>query len=96
MGDENSCYADFRAGTAQLEIFSRREMTEAIGTADQPSFAESQDRVAVIFAVESVDEKFRQLRDKGVSFVTEPHDRNGWGIRVAHFRDPDGNLIEIN
>jgi lactoylglutathione lyase len=35
---------------------------------DQPSFAKSQDRVAVIFAVESVDEKFRQLRDKGVSF----------------------------
>jgi catechol 2,3-dioxygenase-like lactoylglutathione lyase family enzyme len=23
-------------------------------------------------------------------------DRPEWGIRTAHFRDPDGNLIEIN
>jgi len=29
-------------------------------------------------------------------FETEPTDRSVWGIRTAHFRDPDGNLIEIN
>lgn len=27
---------------------------------------------------------------------TPSQDRPDWGVRVAHFRDPDGNLIEIN
>ena len=31
-----------------------------------------------------------------VDVVTEPHDQPGWGIRVAHVRDPDGTLLEIN
>jgi catechol 2,3-dioxygenase-like lactoylglutathione lyase family enzyme len=45
--------------------------------------------------VESVDAAYGELRAKGISFLAEPGDRSDWGIRVAHFRDPDGNLIEI-
>jgi len=48
------------------------------------------------FHVDSVDEYYNYLSEKGVQFINEPHDRKDWGIRVAHFRDPDGNLIEIN
>lgn len=47
------------------------------------------------FEVDDVDVAYQQLRDKGITFVTEPLDRPDWGIRTAHFRDPDGNLIEI-
>ena len=36
------------------------------------------------------------LRAQGVALVAEPQDRSDWMIRTAHFRDPDGNLIEIN
>jgi catechol 2,3-dioxygenase-like lactoylglutathione lyase family enzyme len=25
-----------------------------------------------------------------------PHDRADWGVCLAYFRDPDGNLIEVN
>lgn len=32
----------------------------------------------------------------GAAFETEPTTYRGWGIRAAHLRDPDGNLIEIN
>jgi lactoylglutathione lyase len=51
--------------------------------------------VALIFAVDDVDETFHSLKEK-IEFITEPHDREDWGIRVAHFRDPNGTLIEIN
>ncbi|WP_369795791.1 hypothetical protein [Fictibacillus sp. FJAT-27399] len=27
--------------------------------------------------------------------MTKPTEQKGWGIKVAHFRDPDGSLIEI-
>jgi lactoylglutathione lyase len=71
-------------------------MAAAVGTADKPTSVECQDKVALIMAVEDMDAVYRQLRERGVIFITEPLDRQNWGIRTAHFRDPDGNLIEIN
>ena len=95
-GDENGPYADFLAGDFKIALFDRRLMADVVGTSGQPSKAECQDRMALILAVENVDEAYRDLKDKDVAFVTEPTDRTGWGIRAAHFRDPDGNLLEIN
>ncbi|HLJ67270.1 MAG TPA: VOC family protein [Chloroflexota bacterium] len=44
--------------------------------------------------VEDVDAVYADLVAKGVEFVREPVDR-AWGMRTAHFRDPDGNIWEI-
>ena len=95
-GDENGPYADFQAGETKIALFERRLMADVVGTSGQPSYAECQDRVALILAVENVDEAYRDLKDEGVAFVTEPTDFTGWGIRAAHFRDPNGDLLEIN
>jgi catechol 2,3-dioxygenase-like lactoylglutathione lyase family enzyme len=43
-----------------------------------------------------VDAVCRQLQAHGVALAVGPTDHPDWGIRTAHFRDPDGNLIEIN
>ena len=96
FGDETSGYADFQTGEVSLAIFDRGEMAAAIGTEHLPAFAETQDGVSLIFAVESVDAEYELLRSQGVNFIAEPHDQPDWGIRVAHFRDPDGTLIEVN
>lgn len=95
-GDENSGYADFELDGFKLALFDRQEMATSIGEGNNPIQSTSQDVVAIIFHVDNVDESFIFLKDKGVDFVTEPHDETSWGIRVAHFRDPDNNLIEIN
>ncbi|MFK3673580.1 hypothetical protein ACI0FQ_05645, partial [Bacillus velezensis] len=34
-------------------------------------------------------------RHRRKTAINEPHDRQEWRARVAHFRDPDNNLIEI-
>jgi len=94
-GEENGDYASYRVGETELALFQRPLMAEAVGTAAKPAQAESQDRVALIFHVDDVDEVHRWLRDKGVTFINAPTDRPDWGIRAAHFRDPDGNLLEI-
>jgi uncharacterized glyoxalase superfamily protein PhnB len=44
--------------------------------------------------VDDVDELHAELAAKGVEFVREPIDRE-WGLRTAHFKDPDGNVWEI-
>ena len=89
-------YAAFQDGDMRLAIFKRQMMAEAIGNNDQPYDAVSQDKIALIFEVADVDAYHRQLQEKGVEFVKEPLDYKSWGIRAAYFRDPDGNLIEIN
>jgi catechol 2,3-dioxygenase-like lactoylglutathione lyase family enzyme len=96
FGTENDTYADFTLGAVNLSLFDKREMSHALGTAHLPVHASAQDQVCLVFAVENVDATCRQLKARGVSLAVEPTDHLDWGIRTAHFRDPEGNLIEIN
>jgi catechol 2,3-dioxygenase-like lactoylglutathione lyase family enzyme len=95
-GDENGTYADFDVDGHQLALFLREPMAEAIGADPPKSKPEQQDFVCLVFAVEDVDFAYRSLIEKGITPENEPHDRKDWGIRCFHFRDPEGNLIEIN
>ncbi len=45
--------------------------------------------------VENVDAAYEALRAKGVTFLRPPTNQ-AWGLRTAHFTDPEGNLWEIN
>jgi len=95
-GDEEGSYAEFETGEVSIALFDRDVMATAVGADDGVVDATGTDRLSLVFAVESVDETYRHLRERGVEFLTEPTDREGWMIRTAHLRDPDGTLIEIN
>jgi catechol 2,3-dioxygenase-like lactoylglutathione lyase family enzyme len=45
--------------------------------------------------VEDVDAAYAELRSRGVEFIRPPEDRS-WGLRCAHFKDPDGNVWELH
>jgi len=94
-GDEDGVYADFRTGDTTLALFDRRAMVEVVETNEKNVDPSHQDAVTIVFEVDDVDEAYKRLHGD-VEFITEPHDQAGWGIRVAHFRDPEGTLIEIN
>jgi lactoylglutathione lyase len=95
-GDENSGYADFKTGQTTIALFNQQEMAQTVGTAGHEASVTEPDTIALIFAVENVDAAYTALQAKGVTFTAEPQDHPDWGIRTAHFRDPAGNLIEIN
>jgi lactoylglutathione lyase len=88
-------YAEFDAGDATLAIYRRDLMSHVIGTVSERGTSESDD-VVITFSVDSVDDTVDALRGRGVDFVRDAHDQDAWMIRVAHLRDPDGHLIEIN
>jgi len=93
LGDD---YASFDIGKGvALSIFKSDLMAQAIGNIDKNLPADHREKSALILQVENVDSFYRELLDKGVAFITEPADKTGWGIRACHFRDPDGNLIEL-
>ncbi len=95
-GDESGAYANFETGSVAIALFGRAAMADTIGKGDLPLEAASKDTACLIFEVPDVDGAAHGLKSKGCRFETEPTDYSGWGIRAAHFRDPDGNLIEIN
>jgi lactoylglutathione lyase len=87
--DENPGYAEFPVGPeTALAIFPRDEMEDVAG------LRPAGDGALVVFEVEDVDEAVRSLRSRGID-VGDPRSRPDWGIRIAHLRDPDGNLIEL-
>lgn len=92
-GDENSNYADFKFRGVTLGVFERRQMVEALGNVYVKN-GSREDRAALIFKVDDVEKMYQEWKDK-VTFITEPVEQKDWGIKVAHFRDPDGNLLEI-
>ncbi|MDP8905412.1 MAG: VOC family protein [Chloroflexota bacterium] len=94
FGDERGPYADFDTGPATLALFTATAMSNDTGI-DSARGGRGADDVVVVLGVDGVDESARRLEERGVRFVTQPTDQPGWGIRVAHFRDPDGNLIEL-
>ncbi len=96
-GDEDGVYADLDTGAGvDLAIFSRQRMAEMVGTSDQPSERSGQDPVMMIIIVDDVDFRANRLIEHGATLVNPPTDQPDHGIRSAHLRDPDGNLIELN
>lgn len=94
-GNESGPYAEFDTGTFLLALFNQELMAQVIGTTHKPIQLDCQDQIALIFEVQDVDNTYNLLKNQGIKFVTEPTDRPAWGLRTAHLRDPDNNLIEI-
>jgi catechol 2,3-dioxygenase-like lactoylglutathione lyase family enzyme len=94
-GKPGENYASFAfPGGGEIAIFRRSLMADAVRTVAWPSTRQEQDTAVVILTVDDVDALYARLHAR-VDFVNAPTNRPEWGIRAAHFRDPDGNLIEV-
>jgi lactoylglutathione lyase len=92
--EESMEYALFDNGETKIELLSQKAMNEAIGETNV-SEAGAPSKFLLNFKVDDVDATYAHLLAKGVEFIKEPEDKAAWNARVVHFRDPDGNLIEI-
>ena len=94
MGEEEGPYAEFDTGPATLSIFRATQMSNDTGVTSGRG-GRGADDMLIVLEVEDVDAAVRQLEARGVRFASQPTDQPAWRLRVAHFRDPDGNLAEI-
>jgi predicted enzyme related to lactoylglutathione lyase len=98
-GKAGGDYASFDIGLESnkmgLSIFKSDLMAQAVGNVDLQLPVHCREKAVIVIQVEDVDAVFRKLSAQGISFINEPTDMSGWGGRVAHFRDPEDNLIEI-
>ncbi|KOV89111.1 glyoxalase [Nocardia sp. NRRL S-836] len=76
-------------GEAALAVFGRARLVEVVGSEDVPGPA------MLVLRVGDVDRAAEVFVAAGGRVVVEPTDRPDWGVRAAHLRDPEGNLVEL-
>jgi catechol 2,3-dioxygenase-like lactoylglutathione lyase family enzyme len=81
-------------GDQQILLLQRSAAAELVGEDTLASQTDGCPRVLICAEVEDVDATHAALEAKGVTFVQPPTSRS-WGVRTAHFADPEGNLWEI-
>ncbi len=95
-GNKGGVYASFDIGLSSgLSLFKAELMESVLGQTPSDKKPYKTDHFVIVIEVENVDEYYAILKEKGLKFSSEPKDMPDWGIRVAHLRDPEQNLIEI-
>ncbi|HEY4397397.1 MAG TPA: VOC family protein [Acidimicrobiia bacterium] len=90
--DENPAGVEYRSGASRLMVYVSE-------------FAGSNKATNAVWHVDDVDETVRELKNRGTAFerydnlpgVTRDGDVHvGGEFRIAWFKDPTGNIFEIN
>jgi catechol 2,3-dioxygenase-like lactoylglutathione lyase family enzyme len=77
-----------------LVLLSPAGAADVLGTAVQTAPSAGAPRGYLAMSVPDVDAAYEELTALGVTFVQLPTNKP-WGLRLAHFADPEGNLWEI-
>lgn len=87
-------YAELNTGTTQITLLRQQMLQEVMGSSDA-ALEEQSDRIALSFRVHKLDEAIEYFKSQGVQLINNPWAFPDWGFISIFFRDPDGNLIEI-
>ena len=89
--DVPGVYAEWATRGARLALVGEATMGAVVG---RPA-PRAGDAVVVCLEVDDVDAAAARAKAAGHALVREPHDQPSWRQRVAHLRDPAGNLVEL-
>lgn len=81
-------------GWAQFDVGSASLAVERCDPSDPEAEALVGRFVGISIEVEDIQATYQLLCDRGVSFLGQPK-KQPWGGVLAHFRDPDGNVVTL-
>lgn len=97
-GDRNGPYTSFAIKEGEspcFAIFAGANMSMYEGY-KQPNGNTQPDTITAIIPSDDLDKDYMRLKEAGVEFLGEPQLIEDWGMRCTYFRDPEGNLFELN
>lgn len=97
-GDREGPYTSFAVtenGIPCFAIFQGDNLSMFKGYT-QPENSAQPDTIVAIIPSDDLDKDYRELKAAGVEFLGEPQYIAEWGMRCTYFRDPEGNLFELN
>ena len=92
---EEGVDAYFQMGADGLMLIARETADDLLSAGDVDHGPARGGRFVMATGVDDVDAAYEELRARGAEFIRGPEDRH-WGLRCAHFKDPDGNVWEIH
>ncbi|MEB3358433.1 MAG: VOC family protein [Synechococcales bacterium] len=93
--DDMDEYVEFKTGGTRLSLFNREKLTDYVSRSEPLSYDAHSARVVISFEVSNMDEAIAHLEKHGVELVSQPTNFPDQGFVSACFRDPDGNLVEL-
>jgi lactoylglutathione lyase len=87
--------AYFTFGPDGLLLIDSATADDLLGPANTDHEPARGARSVLVAPVPDVDAAYAELSSRGAEFIRPPEDR-AWGLRCAHFKDPDGNVWEIH
>jgi len=87
FSDQAFAWAEFDLGGARLGI-------EGMDAGAPDAEALIGRFTGISLSVDDIDLAYAGLREKGVEF-TAPPEKQAWGGSLAHFKDPDGNILTL-
>lgn len=97
-GDRNGPYTSFAIKEGEppcFAIFRGANMSMYKGY-EQPNSTIQPDTITAVIPSDDLDKDYMRLKELGVEFLGEPQTIEDWGMRCTYFRDPEGNLFELN
>lgn len=87
-------FKDASAGWAEFDVGGPSLGLERITEADPEAPRLTGRFLAVSFSVDDITVKYQELVAQGVTFI-EPPTKQAWGGTLAHFQDPEGNILTL-
>lgn len=97
-GDRNGPYTSFAPSEGAepcFAIFAGKNMSMFDGYT-QPTANTQPDTVVAVIPTDDLDGDYVKLKSKGVEFIGTPQFIEDWAMKCVYFRDPEGNLFELN
>ena len=95
LNSQDGVDAFFKVGPDGLLLLDQATADDLLSARDVDHGPSRGGRFVMATAVDDVDAAYEELRSRGAEFIRAPEDRH-WGLRCAHFKDPDGNVWEIH
>jgi lactoylglutathione lyase len=95
MRQSDADSASFKLENQYFLLLQVSAAADLIGEEVNALKIEGAPRMLLAAGVEDVDATYETLKAKGVTLLRPPTDQP-WGLRTAHFADPEGNIWEIN
>lgn len=98
-GDRNGPYTSFAVNSDTppcFAIFLGEAMSMFQGYQQPNVNTTITDTVVAVIPTLDLDGDYLRLKEAGVNFLGELQYIEDWGMRCTYFRDPEGNLFELN
>jgi lactoylglutathione lyase len=87
-------FANAESGWAEFSVGSAHIGIERVSESDPEGSALVGRFLGVSLRVDDIESTYSTLVERGVKFLSPPA-RQPWGGSLAHFEDPDGNVLTL-